>query len=66
LTCAFPLPLKIGGSCAPIEFNLNENAASRLKVSWLFGQAALSGLSFRESIANFREEAEAMIRTNSV
>ncbi|WP_337138245.1 hypothetical protein [Sphingomonas aquatica] len=66
LPCAFPLPFKVGGGCAAIEFNLNENAASRLKVHWLFGQAALSGLSFRKGIANFRDEAETVIRTHSV
>jgi hypothetical protein len=66
LPCAFPLPLKIGGACAPMEFNFNENAASRLKVRWLFRQAALSGLSLRKGIANFRDKAETVIRTNSV
>ncbi|MGQ3230903.1 MAG: hypothetical protein ACT6R2_18655, partial [Blastomonas fulva] len=63
---AFPLPFKDGGAGTPIEFNLNENAASRLKVHWLFGQATLSGLSFRKGIANFRDKAETVIRTNSV
>jgi hypothetical protein len=66
LPCAFPLPFKVGGGCAAIEFNLNENPASRLKVHWLFGHATLSGLSFRKGIANFRDEAETVIRTHSV
>lgn len=66
LTCAFPLPLKIGGTCGPIELDLDENTASWVKACGLFGQDALSGLSFRESIANFCDQAEAMIRTNSV
>jgi hypothetical protein len=66
LSCAFPLPFKVGSAYASIEFNLNENAASRLKVRWLLWQAALSGLSLRKGIANFLDEAKTVVRTHSV